>query len=373
VDFYPEWVETDPNQLQANLDDLRNSPFDFMVNYGSGKGSIEQIRQYYTKLQQNGLKEFFDLTKYYSDMDVAEWKMDFKGTDAQAISRIVELLKDCPSLAGWYIFDENPKKPEIVAKHHQLIKMMDPNRPTFVLSNEKTTEKYTEYLSGCDIFGIDCYPVNREPMIDVANRVDTMVQATKGSYPAWFVTQTFGWYLYKNPGVRDRGVQLSPEKLCLGEDRPPTPEEIRCMSYMAIVHGATGLCYYYHKDIMLSYDAETRWAAVKKIARDIKDIAPILAAETVKIDPKLLYKNKMSADNLSVHWMAKRYQGKMYLILVNTSRDLQSQFFDKIPWKFKQADVIQGDCFAYGSYSHGQLLVILDGLETAVVELVEQK
>ncbi|OHB55887.1 MAG: hypothetical protein A2Y12_04785 [Planctomycetes bacterium GWF2_42_9] len=367
VAFYPEWLDTDPNKIEANLNDMRNSPFDFMINYGSGKGSAEQIRRYYEQLKRYNLKEFFDLTKYYNEMDVAEWKMDFDGTDEEAISRTVKSLKDCTSLIGWYIFDENPKKPELVTRHYQLIKEIDPNHPAFVLSNEETAEEHREYLAGCDIFGVDCYPVAGKSMISVADRVDSMMEAVNHSRSAWFVTQTFGWYLYKNPGAREEGFRISPQAIANGTDRPPTPEEIRCMSYLAIVHGATGLSYYYHKDIMLSYDAPVRWAAVKAIAKDIKDISPILTAQTIKIDPKLLYKNRLSADNISVHWMAKKYQDRMYLILVNTSRDLQSSFFNRMPWKFTNANVIQGDCFAYGS--DGLLLVILDGLETAVIEL----
>src|SRR4030095_711137 len=116
-----------------------------------------------------------------------------------------------------------------------------------------------------------------------ADHTEELRQATKGKRPAWVVIQAHGGYVYRTDFRGVPGAQLPPSEI-RSRSRGPTPRELRCMTYLALIHGANGLIYYYYRDIKMMYDSEARWAILKTIGQEVKDLSPVLIASDIHQD-----------------------------------------------------------------------------------------
>lgn len=359
VALAPQRLTSDPKRTLAILDDLQNSPFNILVNYGSPDGTPEEKRRWLDQLHKRGLREFFSLKDYYEDLRFSVRGLpEYGKTEEEVIRKEVKALKDHPAILGWYISDERTDV-ESVRRHHQWVKEEDRLHPT--LHVEGALGRISPaFAEAADIIGVDQYPISHErPIVitAVADIMDELQQKIcRGQRPAWTVVQAVGGYLW-NEDVRERGYKFPPDEA--RRYRAPTPREIRCMTYLALTHGATGLLYYYHKEIKVAYDSEVRWSAVKSIAREVKDLSDVLLAPD--FDP-----GKIIGDNPKVHWKTKNREGKLFVIAVNSSTEIQGLILT-FPGPVQKAILRTGVGLAYPWKN--QLLLILDGYEAVVVEL----
>jgi hypothetical protein len=355
----PSNLASDPEKTLAMLDDLQKSPFDILVNYAGPAGTLAQKRKYLDALAQRGLREIFSVKDYYAK---GVWGTSpyLKGrTEEEAVRQDIKPLKDHPAILGWYLSDEETDY-AAVGQFHKWAKQEDPDHLTLTLVNLLWAHQIAPFLDAGDVLCIDNYPVgNGGVLTNVARHTDELVKVTKGIRPAWFVPQAYGGYMCRND-FRD----ITPEVQLLPSDirtkgRAPTPREMRCMSYLAITHGATGLIYYYYKDIKMAYDSEIRWAAVKEIGREIKNLSPILLAEDFN-------QGQITSDNPQIHWKAKQFEDKMFLIAVNSTTDTQTVLFN-LPINVKNTTLHAGAGLAYARDQ--ELLLIMDGYEALTVEI----
>jgi hypothetical protein len=363
VSFNAAWMDNHPTELLAQMDDLANSHFNFTINYAGRDGSAEQRKRYYEQLSKRGLVEFVGLEKFFKNLGNPSKQLQFEGTEQQAITREVNLAKDWQGIAGWYLWDEEPYDPALITQHHEWVKQLDPSRPTLSLTSRHDLAEIRKYAHTGDIYALDRYPIPvRGSMTIVADAMDRMCQSGGKDQPLWFVLQTFGDYVYADE-VRSGQRMMRPEKL-RGPMRAPTPEEIQCMTFLSLTHGASGLVVYYYKDIKLSADADVRWKAVKSTAKAVEEIAPILLSPP-------LPQNQLQCDNPEIHWRAFLREGKTYIVAVNATRDLQTAWLDGFPKPISKANVIQGNSLAVASNESGapRLVMQLDALETVVVEV----
>jgi len=130
--------------------------------------------------------------------------------------------------------------------------------------------------------------------------------------PTWLVPQSFAWYQHHPPGS-DRARIPSEEDLRTG--RAPTYEESRCMTYLALAHGAKGLVYwcYYNMRVLPQY-AEM-WAGMKRIGAEVEQLSPLLLsaepAGPVQCEPS----------SAPIHTRLLRLQGREVLIAVNAGKE----------------------------------------------------
>ena len=117
--------------ILARLDDIRNSPFDLLVDYGNVFGTDPQRIELLDEYQRRGLRVFVNLEGMYPDRWLAAGAPYAGLTAQQAISRAIEPIKNHPAVLGWYICDEYPK-PEAVGEVNRLVRQIDPARPTAV-------------------------------------------------------------------------------------------------------------------------------------------------------------------------------------------------------------------------------------------------
>lgn len=364
--------EAKKHELLAGLDDIKNSPFRLLINYGdSASTSLKEIRQYLDEVHKRGIREMFSI-KDYRDWQIKQFQYEEllqansqkPLSEKDVIQGVVREFKSHPAVLGWYLFDE-PDELEPTQTHGAWLKEIDSSKPSLVVHQVCdppdprvwTVERNKDFVKLSDIVAMDYYLVPKHPLVRLGDSIEVLQQVINHQRPFWGVVQTHGNYVYTED-VRDKGLKLPPSAI-RDKDRAPTPREIRTMTYIYLTHGATGIVYYYYADIKLTFDSEVRWEAVKSIAQEVKDLSPILLAEDVQT-------GKIRADNALIHWTAKQKDGKTYIIAVNTSTETQSSIFT-LPSASKKAKLVTGTGLAY-PYNN-ELLLTLDGYEAVVVEL----
>jgi len=220
------------------------------------------------------------------------WMIARMKTDEE-ILRIVEAHRDDPLNIAWYTFDEPNEvgvPPSRCEQVYGLVKSNDPETPVVLTVSPAYWYHpwaYSDYASSCDIIATDPYPVEIGHGIKLDYVSECMERARKDSgKPVWAVLQAFPW-----PGKR-----------------LPTAQELRCMTYQALVHGAAGVFYYTFQVAAWNYSlvATPLWDEIGQMAQEIKQLAPIL----VRPGPE-------PSTISSIHILEKKVNSTAYLIAVN--------------------------------------------------------
>jgi len=354
----PHRLLAEPGAAEAVLGDLGNSPFRILINYAGPESPPDAQRRYLDLLRKHGLYEIYSLKDYYAK---GVWGRSpfLRGRGEQAaLAEDVKRLRVHPAILGWYISDEELHA-KMVRQHHQWVHAADPSRFTLTLVNQPDASEIAAFLESGDVLAIDAYPIgNGGQITDVAAYVDALVAATKNERPAWCVVQAYGGYMYRRD-FRDRPGATVPLDAMRTRGRAPTPREMRAMTFLALTHGATGIVFYYYKDIKMAFDHEQRWAAVKAIGEEVQRLAPVLLASD--IDP-----GHISCDNEQIHWWAKASGTGLSLMAVNAATTTQSAKFS-LPVALAGARFRSGNAFGHTMGDH--LLLILDGYEAVVADV----
>jgi len=174
---------------------------------------------------------------------------------------------DHPALWAWYLADEpdlHRVNPRIVAETHRRWKAAGVRKPTVVVLNN--ARNAIDYERGADLLMIDRYPIPWLPVADFAKHLELM-RATMHARPWIAVIQAFDWNAYRELlGLPTPG-------------RPPTQAEMRCMTYLALAHGARGVFYYeFDGRWNLKQHPET-WQALQLVVREISSRRALFQAE----------------------------------------------------------------------------------------------
>lgn len=236
---------------------------------------------------------------------------------------------DDPVIAGWMHGDEPdnaqslgqgkgygpPIAPVKIAEGYAKIRAADPSRPVLLNLGQGVAwdnwigrgvrrnhpEDYPEYVKGCDIASFDIYPVVHDnPEVSgklwmVAHGVQRLIQWS-GARPVWNCLECTR---IDNP------------------DRKPTPQEVRCEAWMALVHGSRGLIYFVHqfkpvfREAALLDDQEMV-AAVTALNRQITELAPVLNSVTITNVARV----RSDTEEVPIAMMVKRHAGETYLFAV---------------------------------------------------------
>jgi hypothetical protein len=156
---------------------------------------------------------------------------------------------------------------------------------------------------------VDPYPIPKMPITWLSDSLEEAKKWARGK-PVWAVIQAFDW----------SASPLEDDSRSWGRD--PTYEEERCLSYLAVVHGAQGLFYYtFEGGSYRIKDHPRHWREVQQVVSELRSIYPLLLAP---FDSTY----KLKTDHPQIHWAVKRV-GKgetdglieegYYLIAVNTA------------------------------------------------------
>ncbi|WP_391570913.1 hypothetical protein [Cohnella sp.] len=217
--------------------------------------------------------------------------------------------KDKPAILGWSICDDcDPYIDPATAQSYQdAVRAIDSNHITYGTGAHYTYEpgyNVGSYVNILDTMGRQMYPIGTSiPMNTVyAAMKDTADAYRAAGKPAFGVIQTFSWYQI--------APSLQPDPV-LG--RAPDASEVRNMTYQALAAGAKGILFFPY------YYAPNNTTIPADLYAETKAMVPEINA----LKPALMLGNKTEVPtgnpNLRVtHW---EYDGKVYVIVVNTSYD----------------------------------------------------
>jgi len=217
-------------------------------------------------------------------------------------------IKASQAILAWYLADEPEGRgipPGSIWRWRQFLRSYTPFPGAVVLVRAK---RAWDYAPAADILMIDTYPIPRMPLTWLSDSLEEAKQWAMGR-PVWAVIQAFDW------------------SMCPLEDDPrswgryPTYAEERCLSYLAVVHGAKGLFYYtFEAKKFGSEDYRRHWDTIKRVVAELRSIYPLLLAPIEEM-------RQLHVDHPQVHWAVKEVeQGETggliekghYLIAVNT-------------------------------------------------------
>lgn len=124
---------------------------------------------------------------------------------------------------------------------------------------------YEDLVAALDISAPYLYPVPYQPVASVGEAVSRARLATKGSKPLLPILQLFAWK---------------------ATDRYPTPAELRCMAFLALVEGAQGIGYYSYGSVTgkpkttIAEAQPELWKSVRNLNRELAVYGPRLLAGT---------------------------------------------------------------------------------------------
>ena len=227
-----------------------------------------------------------------------------KLSDRKTQSLIYSLRKN-PHILAWYLRDE----PEIwhfppiyLWKIKEYVKTLDPTHPTLITLVRANNVR--DYGECADIIMVDPYPIPLAPLTWLSKSIDE-VKKIFPEKPVWAVIQAFDWSSFP----------YGEEKREWGRD--PTYSEERCLTYLAVIHGASGLFYFTFKSKnYFILERKRHWNDVKKLIAELNSVRYILKA------PKI-YPIESVCITKGVHYIVKRVlEGDKkgnYLLAVNSS------------------------------------------------------
>jgi len=209
-----------------------------------------------------------------------------------------------------------PITPERIPADYRRIHLLDPSRPVLLNLGQAVAwndwygrgvrtrhpEDYAQYAQGADILSFDIYPVTHDRkevsgnLWLVGQGVERLRDWSQDRQPVWACIETTH---ISNPQVR------------------PTPEQIRSLVWMALVHGARGLVYFAHEFKprfieagLLTYPEISQ--AVGKINRQVAGLAPVLNSPTLSG----LATASSSNPAVPIHVLNKDYGGTVYVFAI---------------------------------------------------------
>lgn len=263
---------------ESQLAEIADSPFNCLLAYGTDQVAKEPMTRFLDLMHKRGLKLMYCLNDVYPTATYLEGKdwEGVRGNDAIAAA-IVAAYRNHPAVLGWYLNDEIPHAlvPQLTDYYHR-IQRADPGHPNFIVLCNR--HEFPYFPETTDIFGVDPYPIPKEPVTRVADFVMKARAAVHSNQPVWLVPQAFAWYQYNSKNT-DRGHAPTEEELRTG--RAPTYQEERCMTYLGLVQGAKGLIYYCYYDMRVLPQYREMWSWMKSIASEVKTLSPaLLSAES---------------------------------------------------------------------------------------------
>ena len=174
-------------------------------------------------------------------------------------------------LHAWYLDDE-PEGRSISPKHVRsggdAIRQIGFPEPGAIALLRSW--RIRDYAGAADVFMSDPYPVPFNPLSWQGTALDEINQTIGGdpTKQAWAVVQAFGWQ-YSSAQAR-----------ATGKARIPSPEEVRALTYIALIHGAKGLYYYtYGSGRYRIKEHPELWQGLLATVGEVRDLLSLFKSE----------------------------------------------------------------------------------------------
>lgn len=256
------WASSDDN-----LKRIAKAGFNSVMSYYYGDRN--DIDDFFVATRKHNLNVVFNLK------DIHDGLHTYRRVDEPAINRamnIVSTFKNENNLLAWYINDEmGLGKYSSLESLYLGVRTEDYNHPVYQVEYEVDNFNYLKEFS--DIIGTDPYPVDKKNVNSlglVSDLTRKTVDIANKEKAVWQVIQLVD-------------LTFAGRK----EARAPTFQEMRNMTYQALIGGATGLSFYnYHwlwydldsngKKIFSSTAFNNRWPEIVLLIQEINDITPVI-------------------------------------------------------------------------------------------------
>jgi hypothetical protein len=254
--------------------------------------TFKERKAYMDRCAQIGMKVHYNLLSVSGGGGVSS-KIDGI-SDPEKRERLISEIKafmDHPALLAWYISDEpngNKIPPLQLEEIYRTIKKIDPWHPVSVVFTAPflPSKKYSDAL---DIVMADPYPVPTGSVLQVGDITSQLRSEFEGKKPVWIVPQAFGggeWW-----------------------GREPTIQEIRSMTYQAIVNGARGIQYFVRHGLNSFPKSTSAWNECGRMAIEIAEITPWLTSD------ERTFPVRSSSGNVLIS--SSLHKGQLLVIAVN--------------------------------------------------------
>jgi hypothetical protein len=232
-------------------------------------GTLNERKAYMDRCAQLGMKVHYNLLSVSGGGGVGSKIEDI--TDDEKRSRMIGEIKtfmNHPALLAWYISDEptgNRISPETLEEIYKTVRENDPWHPVSIvfMAPFLTSKKFANAL---DIVMADPYPLPDLPVSMVGDVAGQLKKEFTGKNPVWIVPQAFG------------GGELW--------SREPTIQEIRSMTWQAVINGATGIQYFVRQGLNYFPKSTATWSECGRIAMEVAELTPWLLSdeETLRVE-----------------------------------------------------------------------------------------
>ena len=259
-------------------------------------GTLAERKAYMDRCAELGMKVHYNLLSVSGGGGVGS-KIEGLSDGEKRIRLIseIEMFRDHPALLAWYISDEpNGYRipPVVLEEIYNLIKEKDPWHPVSIvfMAPFLSSRKYTNAL---DIVMADPYPLPDLQISMVGDVAGQLKTEFDGKKPVWIVPQSFG------------GGELW--------SREPTIQEIRSMTWQAIIKGATGIQYFVRQGLNYFPKSTAAWGECGRIAMEVAELTPWLLSDEASL-PVECY-----SPNVSI--TSKTHDGQLIVMAVNKKNE----------------------------------------------------
>ena len=248
---------------------MAEAPIDMLINYHLGAAPLNALGTYMDELRSRGIRYLQTVNFYHRDhrqYGSIPYPAAREGEDA--LNRwVASQLGAHQGLGGFYTADEQPVEmmPKVF-RQHRVLGEAAPGTVTYVVQGDGWETQAALWRDALDVLGLDPYPIvkktgqNHVAMVGEWTRMGQ--DAVMESRPIWMVLQFF-------PMTSEGGW--------------PSYEELKAMSWMAIVEGARGLFYWSFGEKGLTWvkdpaERQAHWSDLVRVTKEIKALEPVLLA-----------------------------------------------------------------------------------------------
>jgi hypothetical protein len=243
--------------------------------------TLNERKTYMDRCAELGMKVNYNLLSVSGGGGVGSKINDV--SDEEKRKRLIAEIKtfrDHPALLGWYVSDEpngNNITPGQLEEIYRTVRENDPWHPVSIvfMAPFMSSIKYADAL---DIVMADPYPIPNLPVTIVGETSGQLKTEFKGKKPFWIVPQAFG------------GGELW--------GREPTVQEIRSMTWQAIINGATGIQYFVRQGLNYFPKSPAVWSECGRISVEVAELTPWLLSDEETLPVESYSKNILVTSRL---------------------------------------------------------------------------
>lgn len=240
--------------------------------------------------------------------------------------RVLEanVISKSETILAWYLDDEPEGRsisPKNIFLRKEKLHGQGLFQPGAIALNRSW--RAPDYASAVDIFMSDPYPVPFEPLSWLGQCLDEIHSTIAGDSAKrlWAVIQAFDW----NSSSEEIGAA--------GLGRLPTTEEVRALTWLALIHRARGLFYFaYRNGSYFIKDKPSLWKGLRATIREVREAMPMILAPEVSSVSNMECDSQDAAGLPAVHFILKELENDIFLMAINMlERPVTARFIFEKP------------------------------------------